>query len=843
MAARRAPARVGVATSIAVLLLAGLLPAPAVLAADPITSARQELSRRVGGSPNDFQLVGESAITAGPGVTADPGVTAAAGMSAAKFIDARTGAIHSSYRRSDGTTGSVALLDDARAAALAALPVLERKADAPLVAAVHAPAPARVLRVAVWLDVDPTAAEAAVEQAHPEVEWLAGRPIPTTLEQARALRAELWEARRAVYADAADAVEAEVTALGGTVAYVSTSAPLVFVDVPAAGVAGLAERPEVLSLGLEQEWRTFMSSAGSTVGANWTTGSGDQGNGVRVAVVEYHNTSNTGDLAGQVVARRSTTGTIASHIHPTWVAGAIASRSSTWRGVAPGADIVSSSTGGYTPGLSTDRAVIAAADWAVSPSGGDADIVNASFGQDTATGAEEARRYFDSIGWQDGRLVVAASGNFGTFGHWNVVSPATGYNVLAVGGVNDRNSGGTGDDVLWYGSNGASYRDPGGTSWNPHGDFNKPNLSAPAVSVRTANGTIGDGTSIASPIVAGIAAQLLARAPSLATWPEGARAVIMAGANRRTPMPGGGVSADHEGVGTASARWSNRVLDNGAWGGWTIGSMTEGQVVTRNISVVKGQRIRVALAWSSHTSGASNLGKTDILRSDLDLVVRQPNGATTGSFSFDNSYESVGVTASGSGTMRIEVRHDRFDTTSEPYGLAWSLTSPYADVGPSSFYDDILFIAGRGITTGCGAGRFCPTDSVTRAQMATFLTRALNLPPAGGDFFDDDENSSHESSINRIAAAGITTGCHGDNFCPDGLVRRGHMATFLARALNLPPATRDYFTDDNRSEHEDSINRIRAAGITTGCGGTSFCPGNRVTRQQMAAFLHRALTP
>jgi Subtilase family/S-layer homology domain len=843
VAARRVPARAWVATAVAVLVLTGLLPAPAARAADPITSARQELSRRVGGGPGDFQLVGETSIAADPGLTADPSVTAATGMWAAKFIDARTGAIRSSYRTSDGTTGSGELFDDARAAALAALPVLERKADAPLVAAVRAPSRAGALRVAVWMDVDVTEAEAAVERAHPEVEWLAGRPIPATLEQARSLRAELWQARQAAYATAAEAVAEEVTAVGGAVAYVSTSAPLVFVDVPPDAVEALAERPEVLSLGLEQEWRTFMSSAGSAVGANWTTGSGDQGNGVRVAVVEYHNTANTGDLSGQVVTRRSTTGRVVTHIHPTWVAGAIASRSATWRGVAPGADIVSSSTGGYTPGLSTDRAVIAAADWAVSPNGGDADIVNASFGQDTATGAEEARRYFDSIGWQDGRLVVAASGNFGTFGHWNVVSPATGYNVLAVGGINDRNSAGTGDDVLWYGSNGASYRDPNGTAWNPHGDFNKPNLSAPAVSVRTANGTIGDGTSIASPIVAGIAAQLLARAPSLATWPEGARAVLMAGANRRTPMPGGGVSADHEGVGTASARWSNRVLDNGPWGGWTIGSMTEGQVVTRNISVVKGQRVKVALAWSSHTSGVSNLGKSDHLRSDLDLVVRQPNGATTGSFSFDNSYESVTVTASGSGTMRIEVRHDRFDTTSEPYGLAWSMTSPFSDVGPSSFYDDILFIAARGITTGCGSGRFCPTESVTRAQMATFLSRALNLPPGGGNYFDDDDHSPHERNINRIAGAGITTGCHSNNYCPDGLVRREHLATFLARALNLPPASRDYFDDDDGNEHEDSINRIRAAGITTGCGGNNYCPGNRVTRQQMAAFLHRALTP
>jgi hypothetical protein len=829
VAERRAPARANVATTVVVLLLAGLLPVPTALAADPIADARQELSRRLGGRPNDFQLLENTDVTAGPGVRAG------------KFVDVRSGAIHSSYRRADGTTGSVEVLDEALAAAQAALPVLERKADASLVAAVRVRAASRLLRVAIWLDVDVSAAEAAVEQAHPEVEWLGGRPIATTLEQARALRGELWEARRAVYAVAADAVAAQVTDLGGTVAYVSTSAPLVFVDLPSEGVAVLAERPEVLSLGLEQEWRTFMSSAGPTVGANWTSGGGDQGNGVRVGVIEYHNVSNTGDLAYQVVARHSTTGTIATHIHPTWVAGAIASRSSTWRGVAPGADIVSSSTGGYRPGLSTDRAVIAAADWAISPNGGDVDIVNASFGQDTATGAEEARRYFDAIGWEDGRLVVAASGNFGTFGHWNVVSPATGYNVLAVGGVNDRNTGGTGDDILWYGSNGASYRDPGGTAWNSHGDFNKPNLSAPAVSVRTANGTIGDGTSIASPIVAGIGAQLFARSATLATWPEAARAILMAGANRRTPLPGGGLSRDHEGVGTASARWSNRILDKGPYGSWTFGTMTAGQVVTRNISVVKGQRVRVALAWSSHTSGTSNLGKSDVLRADLDLVVHQPNGSTVGSYSWDNSYEAVDLTASSTGTMRIAVRHDRFDASQEPFGLAWTLTSPFADIEQSAFFEEILWLAQEGITTGCSATRFCPADRVTRGQMATLLARALDLPPAASDHFTDDDGP-HEDAINRMAEAGITTGCAATRFCPDGVVNRGSMASFLARAMGLPPSGGNQFNDDTGA-HEDAINRIAEAGITAGCAATRFCPGGTVTRQQMAAFLYRALAP
>jgi hypothetical protein len=68
------------------------------------------------------------------------------------------------------------------------------------------------------------------------------------------------------------------------------------------------------------------------------------------------------------------------------------------------------------------------------------------------------------------------------------------------------------------------------------------------------------------------------------------------------------------------------------------------------------------------------------------------------------------------------------------------------------------------------------------------------------------------------------------------------MATFLARALDLPATTTDYFTDDTGTTHEANINRVAAAGITKGCSPTTYCPAANVTRGQMAAFLHRAVT-
>ena len=86
---------------------------------------------------------------------------------------------------------------------------------------------------------------------------------------------------------------------------------------------------------------------------------------------------------------------------------------------------------------------------------------------------------------------------------------------------------------------------------------------------------------------------------------------------------------------------------------------------------------------------------------------------------------------------------------------------------------------------GCGSGNYCPNQTVRRGGLATALATALQLPPAGDDYFSDDESSPHENSINRVADAGISpTGCGGGKFCPDSLVRRGQAATFLRKAFD-----------------------------------------------------------
>ena len=151
----------------------------------------------------------------------------------------------------------------------------------------------------------------------------------------------------------------------------------------------------------------------------------------------------------------------------------------------------------------------------------------------------------------------------------------------------------------------------------------------------------------------------------------------------------------------------------------------------------------------------------------------------------------------------------------------------FIDADGNKHESAIEWILAEGITFGCAAERFCPNGLVTRGQMASFLARALDLPTTSHDYFTDDNGTTHEASINRVRAAGITAGCDGSRYCPDGVVTRAQMATFLVRALDLPASSTDYFTDDERSKHEARINSIAKAGLTVGCTASTYCPTAR----------------
>ncbi|MBT8097390.1 MAG: S-layer homology domain-containing protein [Gammaproteobacteria bacterium] len=175
----------------------------------------------------------------------------------------------------------------------------------------------------------------------------------------------------------------------------------------------------------------------------------------------------------------------------------------------------------------------------------------------------------------------------------------------------------------------------------------------------------------------------------------------------------------------------------------------------------------------------------------------------------------------------------------------------FNDVPPTFWaYHFIDRLAAAGVTAGCGNNNYCPSSAVTRAQMAVFLERGMNgsgfRPPAatGNVFLDVGATDFAASFIEQLAADGITAGCGGGNYCPIAQVTRDQMAVFLLRAKygssHSPPTATGVFADVPLSHWAAPwIEQLADEGITAGCGGGNYCPGNAVTRDQMAVFLVR----
>ena len=113
------------------------------------------------------------------------------------------------------------------------------------------------------------------------------------------------------------------------------------------------------------------------------------------------------------------------------------------------------------------------------------------------------------------------------------------------------------------------------------------------------------------------------------------------------------------------------------------------------------------------------------------------------------------------------------------------------------------------------------------------------------DFLDVPENDIFHDFVETVFRAKITVGCGSGNYCRNNAVTRAQMAVFLLKAVHgsayAPPPCAGVFGDVVcPSPFADWIEQLASEGITGGCGGNNFCPGNPVTRAQMAVFLLKA---
>ena len=157
------------------------------------------------------------------------------------------------------------------------------------------------------------------------------------------------------------------------------------------------------------------------------------------------------------------------------------------------------------------------------------------------------------------------------------------------------------------------------------------------------------------------------------------------------------------------------------------------------------------------------------------------------------------------------------------------------------------------IDAGCGEDRFCPSEPISRAEMAAWLYRAaarLNTPPTvveGPGFADAPDGAWYMTYARWATANGIIAAADGGGFDPGGAVTRADAAVMFTAAFDHLAAASPHgriFADIGGSEAAaGAIEGIHAAGLTRGCATEPlrYCPHRPITRGQTATMLVRAI--
>jgi len=311
--------------------------------------------------------------------------------------------------------------------------------------------------------------------------------------------------------------------------------------------------------------------------------------------------------------------------------------------------------------------------------------------------------------------ICQAAGNYWN-GDYDEIDPPEdeyvnhkGYNSLGVGNHNDTAGAMSGDSV---------FRNPSSS----HGDRDLPEIAANGTGVTTVGLTMS-GTSMASPAAAGCAALIQSVDGTLKSWPEGGRAILLAGAKRNVAgqtwwqdvvgnvdaSDGSGAVDALEAVNIAKQRRSRNAMATGR--GWDVGTLRSSDIGTNkrttfSYSVKLGNsffspgHVKVALAWDSKITMfplGIDLPIASTLTVDLDLQIFDSGGVQVGySGSWDNSYEIAEFDGQRGETYTIKIR--RWSGTDDVwYGIAWTVTGglSWADVTNGTVLLELIGARGR----------------------------------------------------------------------------------------------------------------------------------------------------
>ena len=236
------------------------------------------------------------------------------------------------------------------------------------------------------------------------------------------------------------------------------------------------------------------------------------------------------------------------------------------------------------------------------------------------------------------------------------------------------------------------------------------------------------------------------------------------------------------------------------------------------------------IAFESFVTGEQRTEVLEALGHDWDdgVVTKEPTTTEEGEMTY--TCRRCGATR----TEPIEKLSFLFDDVQDPAKF-------YYEPVYWAYYHDPQ------ITNGTSDTMFSPNKICTRGQVVTFLWRAMGCPEptqTTHSFTDVKETAYYYKAMLWAVETGVTTGTSETTFSPNKNATRGQVVTFLWRAMGCPEPTQTThsFTDvkENAYYYKAMLWAVEA-GITNGTSATTFGPNKEATRGHVVTFLFRAM--
>jgi len=170
--------------------------------------------------------------------------------------------------------------------------------------------------------------------------------------------------------------------------------------------------------------------------------------------------------------------------------------------------------------------------------------------------------------------------------------------------------------------------------------------------------------------------------------------------------------------------------------------------------------------------------------------------------------------------------------------------------------EDIALLSNKLIVAGVSADQFQPNRNITRAEFARLVVRSLGLNNSTeeAEFSDVDAGAWYADEVATAAEAGLIFGYDDGTFRPNQTITRAELAAMVVRAMTYAGSDVELTTDEQAAALESfkDLNQVGAwaqdelaiavsEGIVLGVGADRLAPNSNATRAEATAMLARYL--